>query len=79
MLPEGGPLGEEGGAEGEDPFPAALSEGAAVRALGASAVEMTALTYCSEGGTGWGATWEEDGDGPEREGGVQRLPATVLE
>lgn len=77
--PEGADGGEEG-PEWEEPPPAALSAGEADLALGASAVEMTALTYCSEGGAGWGAAWESEGEAaPEMEGGVHRLPATRLE
>ena len=48
------PGGVDGGEEGRawGPPPAGLSAAADDLALGASAVEMTALTYCSEGGTG---------------------------
>ena len=71
------PDGEEG-AEGGAP-PPTLSAGAEDLALGASAVEITALTYCSEGAAGRGVTEEgEDEAAPEMEGGVQRLPATRL-
>ena len=62
VWPEGAEARPEGaetvwpeGAEGGGTEPDALSAGADDRALGASAVERTALTYCSERGTDWGS------------------------